>query len=629
MIVLDQYRMQEIAYGHAGFLGGSVYANVPLAWLEHHLLHQLMARYSAARPLDIRYEANGTWLDGTAAAKPGTAATNNRVRIQYEGGLTITANGASNALAAGPWLLPQFGWVAEGAGISAGTVLRGDAVVDFADTQDTLFANARHAADWNLSNFRRVHPSVASFLQTTSRTFRVTYQWDVADRLSKDYRTFVHFTQSGTIRWQQDHTLAPPTSQWQPGQTVPDGPFTVTVPTNIADGDYDWLIGLFDLSTGARVRLLGVDDGSSRIRLGVLHVQDAGALITFDPETGAGVDPSPWYHQHLNETGAVIDFGAVRTDGSIWLRREANQWVLKTWPRDRNFTLELSARRFEPPVRVRCVGGAAAEVAPVVLGDRWRLPLNGAREYRWTNDGARASCFIPAGAVWKYFDTGANLGTAWRAPSFDDSTWPSGPAQLGFGDDDEATLVANNRQITTYFRGTFVVPDAALVRSLDARLLRDDGAVVYLNGVEVWRDNLPAGTITPATLAISNIIDAAETTWLSQSLSPAALVTGTNVVAVEIHQSGTNSSDISFDFELTGVTAVPARLTLGRESADPALSLAWPMQAGWFGLYSTSNLAPPIVWSPATNLATASNGQWKVTVPVAREGNQFFRLQAL
>ena len=69
MVVLDRYRMQEVAYGHAGFLDSSVYANIPLAWLEHHLLSPVMARYAPARPLEILYETNGAWLDATAMAK--------------------------------------------------------------------------------------------------------------------------------------------------------------------------------------------------------------------------------------------------------------------------------------------------------------------------------------------------------------------------------------------------------------------------------------------------------------------------------------------------------------------------------------------------------------------------------
>src|SRR6185295_1874260 len=48
---------------------------------------------------------------------------------------------------------------------------------------------------------------------------------------------------------------------------------------------------------------------------------------------------------------------------------------------------------------------------------------------------------VPKGALWKYLDNGSDQGTAWRAPAFNDSTWASGPAQLGFGDGDEATAV--------------------------------------------------------------------------------------------------------------------------------------------------------------------------------------------
>ena len=164
---------------------------------------------------------------------------------------------------------------------------------------------------------------------------------------------------------------------------------------------------------------------------------------------------------------------------------------------------------------------------------------------------------VPAGAVWKYLDNGSNQGTAWRATSFNDTTWPSGAAQLGYGDGDEVTTVgfgpdSSNKFITTYFRRAFSVTNAAAFNALTLRLLRDDGAVVYLNGVEVWRNNMPTGTIgftTPATVAIAG---ADETTFVQMTLSPSLLVTGTNVIAVELHQSGGTSSDISFDLQLIG-----------------------------------------------------------------------------
>src|SRR5688572_22087221 len=72
-----------------------------------------------------------------------------------------------------------------------------------------------------------------------------------------------------------------------------------------------------------------------------------------------------------------------------------------------------------------------------------------------------AQVLVPAGAVWKYLDNGSDQGTGWSSPGFDDSSWASGPAQLGFGDGDEATVVSFgneiNRFVTTYFRHVFGV----------------------------------------------------------------------------------------------------------------------------------------------------------------------------
>jgi acid phosphatase type 7 len=164
---------------------------------------------------------------------------------------------------------------------------------------------------------------------------------------------------------------------------------------------------------------------------------------------------------------------------------------------------------------------------------------------------------VPTGATWKYLDNGSNQGTAWRAASFDDSAWASGPAQLGYGDGDEATTLGfgpdiNNKYVTSYFRRAFNVTNASVFAGLTLRLLRDDGAVVYLNGVEVWRSNMPTGTVGHLTLASVAIGGADESTFVQTTISPALLVNGANVLAVELHQSGGTSSDISFDLQLIG-----------------------------------------------------------------------------
>ena len=171
--------------------------------------------------------------------------------------------------------------------------------------------------------------------------------------------------------------------------------------------------------------------------------------------------------------------------------------------------------------------------------------------------GAANLTLVPAGAVWRYLDTGTNLGTAWRSNTFNDAGWSNGPAQLGYGDGDEATVVnygpsSTAKYITTYFRRTFVVTNLAPINPLVLRVLADDGPIVYLNGVEVYRTNLPAGLVTNTTLALVALSTPEEDTFFRTNLSPSLLVLGTNLLAVEVHQQSPASGDLSFDLELLG-----------------------------------------------------------------------------
>jgi hypothetical protein len=159
---------------------------------------------------------------------------------------------------------------------------------------------------------------------------------------------------------------------------------------------------------------------------------------------------------------------------------------------------------------------------------------------------------VPSGSPWKYLDTGLNPGPTWVTAAFDDTSWPAGFAQLGFGDGDEATTVsrtnsAGNTNITYYFRHAFDVANPAAVSSLVVRVLRDDGCVVYLNGVEVFRDNMPNGPVTADTLATAAIDD---TRFRAGRVNPALLLSGGNILGVEVHQANMTSSDVSFDLEL-------------------------------------------------------------------------------
>src|SRR6186713_2846455 len=165
---------------------------------------------------------------------------------------------------------------------------------------------------------------------------------------------------------------------------------------------------------------------------------------------------------------------------------------------------------------------------------------------------------VAYGSSWKYLDNGTNQGTTWRSTGFSDATWASGNAQLGYGDGDEATVVsygpdANNKYITTYFRKTISVTNPSSFTSILGNVKRDDGIAIYVNGTEVYRNNLAAGAAYN-TLATLGSDDGA--TAQAFSFSPSVFVNGNNVIAVEIHQNALTSTDISFDLQLIGTDVV-------------------------------------------------------------------------
>ncbi len=169
---------------------------------------------------------------------------------------------------------------------------------------------------------------------------------------------------------------------------------------------------------------------------------------------------------------------------------------------------------------------------------------------------------IPYSANWKHLDDGSYPGTAWQTLTFNDKSWLTGFGELGYGDGDENTVVGfgsdnNNKQITTYFRRSFFVDDPNDFTALQVHLLRDDGAVVYLNGQEVLRSNMPEGEVISTTLALAQVTASAETEFHIQNINASYLRNGENVLAVEIHQVAATSSDVSFNLTLTGTAVSP------------------------------------------------------------------------
>jgi hypothetical protein len=220
-----------------------------------------------------------------------------------------------------------------------------------------------------------------------------------------------------------------------------------------------------------------------------------------------------------------------------------------------------------------------------------------------------ADVLVSAGATWTYLDDGSDQGTAWHDPGFDDSAWAVGPAQLGYGDDDEATEVSygpdpDDKHITTYFRHTFQVDDASMVGGLRLRLLRDDGALVYLNGTLVRRSNMPGGAIDDQTLASTCVWGSDEGAFWEVDIGAEHLVSGSNVIAVEVHQCDPGSSDISFDLELSRSTADALDVSLHDEKACVPSGSAVRLTTQWY--VDTPDLADD--WLDALNLTVEVDG---------------------
>ncbi len=160
---------------------------------------------------------------------------------------------------------------------------------------------------------------------------------------------------------------------------------------------------------------------------------------------------------------------------------------------------------------------------------------------------------------WRYNESGADLGAGWATTAHAvGGGWASGPGGLGSETGPTiplGTLLTqpffnNPRVVTYYFEHEFDLTGAQLagLQSLKVRHGFDDGGIVYLNGIEILRVNLPVGVITASTLALNgNEVDELST---DIPVPSGALVAGTNRLSVEVHQESTGSSDIVFGLEL-------------------------------------------------------------------------------
>ncbi len=160
---------------------------------------------------------------------------------------------------------------------------------------------------------------------------------------------------------------------------------------------------------------------------------------------------------------------------------------------------------------------------------------------------------------WRYAQTAPDAN--WTINGYDDAAWSEGNGVLGFG---HSTVVTNintyattaERPLASYFRKTFAITDVAKVQSLSLRTVANDGVVVYVNGTEVSRSNMPTGTIGFSTFASSGrSTTTANANPLVITVPLNLLVEGTNTISVETHLNARSTTDVTFDLEATQVSA--------------------------------------------------------------------------
>ncbi len=190
-----------------------------------------------------------------------------------------------------------------------------------------------------------------------------------------------------------------------------------------------------------------------------------------------------------------------------------------------------------------------AHVGHLLVGLMAVMAIGGEVDSMTIRFGSEGVDLVPAGATWRFFRGKGPASTpadAWRQVDFVDSHWEMGPAGFGFGDDDDATVLNDmlGRYATVYIRQEFpvasVTPNAAVELTIDY----DDGFIAYLNGKEVARRGMSAGTATYQTLAaISHEAGTPETINLGSAGD--LLRVGKNVLALEGHNNSLTSSDFS------------------------------------------------------------------------------------
>lgn len=171
----------------------------------------------------------------------------------------------------------------------------------------------------------------------------------------------------------------------------------------------------------------------------------------------------------------------------------------------------------------------------------------------WLGNGVKkVTRIFPPDSDWKYYTKGSLEGKNWYSTDYSDDRWSTGKAPLGYNQNGLNTTIgyggnANNKYPTYYFRKSFDIKNIPDDADFILNYSVDDGFVVYVNGIEAGRYNMPSGNITYSTYAqlASNNPDVG-----SLVLNKDLFNVGENLIAVEVHNYSAASTDVVWSAEL-------------------------------------------------------------------------------
>ena len=164
---------------------------------------------------------------------------------------------------------------------------------------------------------------------------------------------------------------------------------------------------------------------------------------------------------------------------------------------------------------------------------------------------------IKNGDQWNYYDNGYLENNWFKQLNY--PNWKTGHTPLGYGDQLVTTSInygkdQDDKDIIKYFTKKITITDISKFKGYEFRLQRDDGAIIYVNGKELYRDNMPDGKTSNRTRSIQVVDVEEESLFFVKIFDASIFKEGINTISAQVHQCNTYSSDCIFSLEVIGHT---------------------------------------------------------------------------